>query len=256
MRGKQAMAGFPPSTATGQRRSPRSRRRAMAEPAEAAGGGIIGTELAASLLMITPPVLLEISKKGWFRPVAPDQWRVVTLVQGYVRYLQDRLQFGTVQEMADEFGISTQHLLDLIRDGHLPPGERLANRRQIKLDRYATRKAYSKYEAERRRDMTQEGTENRVRDARAKDIEMKTALRSRELIPMSDAVFALDTVVGLTRSTLGGAAARISRDLAVQTKADDVIDHCLNTISEGLRKAVHALRAGSDPLLPTTPLHS
>jgi len=222
-------------------------------------GGTITTEVAASLLMITPPLFLEISKKGWFAPIArnrPNQWRIVNVVQGYVRYLQDRMTFGTLQEMADEFGISQTYLLDLVKEGHLPQGERMALKRQFRFNRYEMRKAFSKYEAGRRAEMMQPATENRVRDARARDLEIKTQMRTRELIPMPDAVFALDTVVGLTRSTFGGAAARISRDIAVQVKADDVIDHCLNSISEGLRKVVATLRAGGDPLPSTAALHS
>jgi hypothetical protein len=45
-----------------------------------------------TLLMITPPVFLEVAKKGWFKPVAPNQWRLVDVVQGYVRYLEEKLK--------------------------------------------------------------------------------------------------------------------------------------------------------------------
>ena len=216
----------------------------------------ISTDVAVTLLMITPPVFLEVAKKGWFKPVAPNQWRLVDVVQGYVRYLEDKLTFASPQELADEFGVSTTQINKLVQEGHLPSGERMSTKRQLRFDRHACRRAFSKYEAGRRQEMTQAGTENRVRDARARDLEIKTQLRTRELIPMPDAVFALDTVVGLTRSMLGGAAARISRDIGIQAKADDVLDHCLNSISEGLRKVVATLRAGGDPLLSTAALHS
>jgi hypothetical protein len=161
-----------------------------------------------------------------------------------------------MQELADEFGCSTARIKDLVEKGHLPTGDRMATKRQLRFNRPACRRAYSKYEAGRREEVMQTGTENRVRDARARDLEIKSQVRMRELIPMSEAVFALDTVVGLTRSTLGGAAARTSRDIAVQTKADDVIDSCLNSISAGLGKAIGALRAGGDPLSAAAALHA
>jgi hypothetical protein len=60
--------------------------------AEAASDpGIIPTATAVALLQLpSESDLKALARKGWFKPVSPGRWRVVDVVQGYSRYLQDR----------------------------------------------------------------------------------------------------------------------------------------------------------------------
>ena len=60
------------------------------------------TEQASILLMLaSPSELTRIAAGGWFRPQGKGAWRLVDVVQGYVRYLRDRAStIGTKDLMA------------------------------------------------------------------------------------------------------------------------------------------------------------
>lgn len=213
------------------------------------GPGIIPSSVAANLLMIDGPTLVALSREGWFKPLAPDRWRLIDVVQGYVKYLQDRAAFATTDEMANELSVSNSQVWLLHEQGHLPTPQGTGKRK--KWPRLECHKGYNRFREEQTKKNQRGSAEARVRDARARDLEIRSALRLRDLIPMHDAELALDTVCGITRTVIGGAPARISRELTVQRKAESVLDECLRQISDGLAKAADALKEGDDPSLST-----
>lgn len=58
-------------------------------PSSVASGNLIPTEVAAKLLMVTPEWIRRLTKDGWIKKVAKDQYTVVDVVQGYINYLKD-----------------------------------------------------------------------------------------------------------------------------------------------------------------------
>lgn len=65
----------------------------MARVADADRGddaaGTITVEVAARLLMVTPEWIRRLSKDGWIPKVERGRYRVVDVVQGYIRFLKD-----------------------------------------------------------------------------------------------------------------------------------------------------------------------
>jgi hypothetical protein len=51
--------------------------------------GVVSTAVACQLLMLTAPRLDQLEKLGWIKRLAPNRWRVVDLVQGYIKFLKD-----------------------------------------------------------------------------------------------------------------------------------------------------------------------
>jgi hypothetical protein len=51
--------------------------------------GTITVEVAAWLLMVTPEWIRRLSKDGWIPKVDRGRYRVVDVVQGYIRFLKD-----------------------------------------------------------------------------------------------------------------------------------------------------------------------
>ncbi len=51
---------------------------------------MLSTAQAAQLLMLPAPVeISKLSRDGWMKAAGRDRWRLVDVVQGYVRYLRD-----------------------------------------------------------------------------------------------------------------------------------------------------------------------
>lgn len=51
--------------------------------------GVVTTPVACALLMLTQPRLSALERDGWISRLAPNRWRIVDLVQGYVKFLKD-----------------------------------------------------------------------------------------------------------------------------------------------------------------------
>jgi hypothetical protein len=62
------------------------------------------------------------------------------------------------------------------------------------------------------------------RRQRAREIELRVAARERELIPICLAFEIVDDIIGFVRSEIGGAPARITRDLALRKQIDAVLN--------------------------------
>jgi hypothetical protein len=57
--------------------------------------GVVSTAVACQLLMLTAPRLDQLEKLGWIKRLAPNRWRVVDLVQGYIKFLKDEERRGS-----------------------------------------------------------------------------------------------------------------------------------------------------------------
>lgn len=62
---------------------------APVEQRPASSGGLINTETAAALLMVTTDWVRKLTAQGWIPKIAKDQYRVADVVQGYIKYLKD-----------------------------------------------------------------------------------------------------------------------------------------------------------------------
>ncbi|MES0053421.1 hypothetical protein NKJ66_07325 [Mesorhizobium sp. M0078] len=53
---------------------------------------LIDTRTAAALLEITPRWLQKLARDGWIKPAGRGQWPLATTIQGYIVFLQSRIQ--------------------------------------------------------------------------------------------------------------------------------------------------------------------
>jgi hypothetical protein len=141
--------------------------------AKEAAADIITTEVACRLLMLSRQRLDQLAKDGWIARLAPGRWRLLDLVQGYIRFLR---------------------------------GE---GRRTSKC-----------------------ASESRVRDARAREIEARTAERLGKLVPLEDFDTFVDLVCGAIRAELSGLPARFTRDLMQRRALEREIHGLLERVAD------------------------
>jgi hypothetical protein len=85
-----------------------------------------------------------------------------------------------------------------------------------------------------------------LRQARAHEIEIRTAERLRHLLPVEDVRDTIDAQSGLTRTVFSGLPARCTRDLSWRRLIEDKVNDCFAELSESFGRIGRALQAGSD----------
>lgn len=87
--------------------------------------GVISAELGARLLMIEPEDFRKLERKGFFVPVSKNQFRLVEVVQGYIRFLQkERATTGrTSSEAAAHVDLGERRFFELLNDGSITRAE-------------------------------------------------------------------------------------------------------------------------------------
>lgn len=105
---------------------------------------------------------------------------------------------------------------------------------------------YIRFLKDEDRKATQTGAAERARDARAREIEQKIAERDRRLIPIEDAEFAMDTLVGVVNREMDGMGARITRDMGLRRMIEADVHGAKNRIADSLAESKRAARTGRD----------
>jgi hypothetical protein len=85
---------------------------------------------------------------------------------------------------------------------------------------------------------------SRVQEARAKEIEMRTARDSAQTIDMSDALALVDDVVGGLKADLDGLPARVTRDLPLRRKIEAELNGILARSADRLDQEGDLAKAG------------
>ena len=96
----------------------------------------------------------------------------------------------------------------------------------------------------RKRVGTKQGAASRIQEARAIEIELRTARDAGELIEMSAAIALVQSIAGETRAIFGALPARITRDLELRTKIEQAVNDGFNTLADKLEKEIAALDGG------------
>lgn len=136
--------------------------------------------------------------------------------------------------------ITPQWLNRLQSQGYIPTSPR------GKVSLVGAVQGYIKSLKDEERRSTKNAAESRVRDARASEIELRTAERSRDLVSREEAERAVDHIFGQFKAELIGIPARVTRDLALRRKLEDEIDGALERGCTRIGEARGALRAGRD----------
>jgi phage terminase Nu1 subunit (DNA packaging protein) len=123
-----------------------------------------------------------------------------------------------------------EHVIELLSDG------------RIDLDR--ARLAYIQ-QLRTRPVRSQAG--DKLREARAAEIELRVAERARRLIEIEEAVDAMVAVCGAIRTEMGGVPARVTRDLALRRQIENAINDALGRVADKCDAEAAALHTGGAP---------
>ena len=107
-------------------------------------------------------------------------------------------------------------------------------------------RGYVRYLKDEERRSSKSAADSRVRDARAKEIELRTAQRAATLIETDVALAMVDEVVGAVRTGFGSLAAQLSRDGQERRRIQAKVDEILGTVATVLAKRAQAVKAGGD----------
>jgi phage terminase Nu1 subunit (DNA packaging protein) len=151
------------------------------------------------------------------------------------------VEMVSAAKLADIFGCSVVYVGKLTKDGVIAR----ASKGQYPKDE-CCKKYIAHLKSDERRS-TKSAGENRLRDAKAAEVDMRLAERRRELIPMSDADAAISNLCGLFRMEMDGAPAAMTRDMDWRRKIEAKHDEILVRIARRSAAILSALREGRDP---------
>jgi phage terminase Nu1 subunit (DNA packaging protein) len=92
-----------------------------------------------------------------------------------------------------------------------------------------------------KRRRTRSSVATRLQEARAIEIELRTARDAGELIEMSAAIALAQSIAGETRAVFGALPARFTRDLEMRAKLETMVNEGFNQIADKLEKEMAAL---------------
>lgn len=134
------------------------------------------------------------------------------------------------KEAAKVFGRSTSWMHGLIAAGFVGPG--IKGRYNLQA---IARGVVGHFEAALTR-ATKTASDNKVKDARAREIELRIAERERKLVPLESALGLINEICGLVRQNLDGLAARCTRDLELRRTIEKETDAALVRIAEAIER--------------------
>jgi phage terminase Nu1 subunit (DNA packaging protein) len=103
---------------------------------------------------------------------------------------------------------------------------------------------YIRFLKDEERRTSKTATLSRVQEARARQIEQRTARDAGQTIAMADALALLDDVVGGLKADLDGVPARCTRDMVERRKLEAELNDCLTRAANRLDQEGDLLKAG------------
>ena len=119
--------------------------------------------------------------------------------------------------MCLHIGVARPYLDALVRDSVIE------KRRDGKYDMDATRLAYIRHLRKARRTSPETAARAEFAAAKARDLQVKSALREGKLMETAEAIDAIDQVCGLFVVGLGSLSARCSRDLSARREIEAAV---------------------------------
>ena len=143
-------------------------------------------------------------------------------------------------KMAQLVGFSRQHFERIAAAGWAKP---------LKPDCWPIIETFQgvlRYARDESRNRSKSAVQSRVQEARAKEIELRTAVRSGGLIETDEAFAVLDEVFGGLRSDFGGLPAMVTRDLKIRSEIETCVNEILNRTSKRLSLRAQALKVNGE----------
>ncbi len=148
----------------------------------------------------------------------------------------------TLEEAGAAAGVTAAFVWKLLNEGYV---RRAPGGGVVLVEALA---GYIRFLKDDRRNSTIKAGDNRVRDARAREIELRTARDEQELVPTEEGVAYMQAVIGLLMSRLNGLPASFTRDLDERRRLEASIDTIRDEVAEIIAEHGPAYRG-----LPDTP---
>jgi phage terminase Nu1 subunit (DNA packaging protein) len=148
-------------------------------------------------------------------------------------------RFITVTEFAAFADYTPTYIRQLQREGSLPKGGRGM------IPFIAGVRALIRFLRDSERRSSKSAADSRVRDARAREIEMRNLENEKRLVEIEDVNGLVDEMVGTFRSELAGLAARVTRDLTFRRTIDQVLNDILHRLADAFNEKARLLGASS-----------
>jgi len=153
---------------------------------------------------------------------------------------EEKTDFITLEVASRLLMIGTERIRQLSKMGYVP----IPKRGHTTI--VGAVQGYIRFLKDDARKDTRTQADSRVRDARAKEIELRNSVRLRELIPVEDAAAALDLVVGRVREEINGLPARVTRDMVLRRKIEAEVNEAQGRIAEALGASAAFVEKGGE----------
>jgi hypothetical protein len=225
--------------------------------------GTVSTALALSLLLMEhPDELKKLQKDGYIQPIAKDSWRLADLIRGFAKASRDNAMLTDSATLARCWGLATSRISQFVAEGWLK-----TTGKKAQYSWFDANQGYVRWLRDEDRKTSKSAADTRMRDAKAREIEVRTMQRLSRLVPLDIYEEMIDNIAGVVRSQFAGLAAACSRDLVLRRIIEREVNARLRRIAEhamaqairletvrGTDDAVGADRAGpvgsSQPDLP------
>ncbi len=136
-----------------------------------------------------------------------------------------------------------QRIRDLAKEGWIVRQGKSSDPRYHLLD---VVQGYIRFRDDADRRATKTASATRVSDARAREIELRNAIREGKYTETAEVIEFIDYITGTFRSELSGFAARCTRDLVLRRTMDTALNDILNRIADIATARAELLRSAGD----------
>lgn len=207
------------------------------QPTEQRGGGAgrVTVETAVRLTNSSRDRLKRAERWGYIPRAKDDSYPLAELVMGWNRLLETGEM--TLADGAALIGTSAEWVRRLIAEGAV---KKSPNGGVFRDDLVRGYLAWIKDEQRR---ATKSAGESRVKDARAREIELRIAQREGDLIDLADHDAVVDEMAGIFVAALSGLPARVTRDIPLRRKIEAECDEIRRSIAKVAAKRGEELQA-------------
>jgi hypothetical protein len=190
--------------------------------------GTVSTALAMSLLLMDhPDDLKKLQRDGFIKPIAKDSWRLADLIRGFAKWAHENARQTDRDTLAKCWGLTNTRISQFVAEGWLKISGRKAH-----FDWFEANQAYVRYLRDEDRKTSKSASDSRMRDAKAREIEVRTNQRLSRLVPLDAYEEMIDSISGVVRSEFAGMAAACTRDLTMRRIIEREVNARLRRIAE------------------------
>jgi hypothetical protein len=197
--------------------------------------GTVSTALAMSLLLMEhPDDLKRLQRDGFIKPIAKDSWRLADLIRGFAKWSRDNAMLTDSDTLARCWGLTRGRISQFVAEGWLK-----TTGRKAQYSWFDANQGYVRYLRDEDRKTSKSAADTRMRDAKAREIEVRTQQRLSRLVPLEVYEEMIDNITGVVRSEFAGLAAACTRDLVLRRIIEREVNGRLRRIAEqGMAQAI------------------